>query len=209
MARPGVTRKQVFDTADALVLEGQNPTVLRIRERLGGGSPNTINPLLGEWRAQQERDQAPSQPPVPETVESMLRQVWGAAWKEAQGQLSAEREVLEQARQAAAQERQDWEREIERMDKALNASHRAEERCQSQLEALRQELAGVQADAREAQALAQERQDWLQKRETELASANQARIEAEHAAQALTLEVATLTERCTRMEEWRGASSRR
>ena len=34
MARPGVTREQVFETADALVREGQNPTVVAVRTRL-------------------------------------------------------------------------------------------------------------------------------------------------------------------------------
>ena len=47
MARPGMTREQVFEVADALVREGQSPTVVAVRTRLGGGSPNTINPLLG------------------------------------------------------------------------------------------------------------------------------------------------------------------
>ena len=46
MARSGVTREQVFETADALVREGQNPTVVAVRTRLGGGSPNTITPLF-------------------------------------------------------------------------------------------------------------------------------------------------------------------
>jgi hypothetical protein len=50
MAQAGVTREQVFETADALVREGQNPTVVAVRTRLGGGSPNTITPLLGEWK---------------------------------------------------------------------------------------------------------------------------------------------------------------
>jgi Plasmid replication region DNA-binding N-term len=42
MPRAGITREQVFETADGLVREGQNPTVVSVRARLGGGSPNTI-----------------------------------------------------------------------------------------------------------------------------------------------------------------------
>jgi len=35
--------------ADALLREGERPTIERIRARLGRGSPNTINPLLDAW----------------------------------------------------------------------------------------------------------------------------------------------------------------
>ena len=62
-------------TADALVLEGQNPTVLAVRTRLGGGSPNTITPLLAEWRALNETRQAQAMPPPPQPVEAIMRQV--------------------------------------------------------------------------------------------------------------------------------------
>ena len=65
-----------------------------MRARLGGGSPNTIAPLLAEWKSLHEYKQAASLPPVPEPVEAVLRQVWGAAWQQAQGQLSGEREAL-------------------------------------------------------------------------------------------------------------------
>ena len=65
--------------------EGQNPTVVAVRSRLGGGSPNTITPLLSEWKTLREREQAASLPPVPEPVEAVMRQVWGTAWQQAQG----------------------------------------------------------------------------------------------------------------------------
>jgi len=68
MARSGVTREQVFETADALVREGQNPTVVAVRTRLGGGSPNTITPLLAEWKTLNETKQAAAMPQVPECV---------------------------------------------------------------------------------------------------------------------------------------------
>jgi len=42
MARAGVTFEQVAAAADALVGDGQQPTIRAIRERLGTGSPNTI-----------------------------------------------------------------------------------------------------------------------------------------------------------------------
>lgn len=47
-----VTRELVFEAAEALVAElgGKSPSVRRVRERLGGGSPNAITEFLREWR---------------------------------------------------------------------------------------------------------------------------------------------------------------
>ncbi len=114
MARTGVTREQVFETADALVREGQNPTVVAVRTRLGGGSPNTITPLLAEWKTLNETKQAAAMPAVPEPVEAVMRQVWGAAWQQAQGQLEGEREALGTARKEIAKERAEMLAEIGR-----------------------------------------------------------------------------------------------
>ena len=49
MPRPGVTRADVFNAADALAMRGARPTVERVRNHLGTGSPNTVTPLLDEW----------------------------------------------------------------------------------------------------------------------------------------------------------------
>jgi hypothetical protein len=48
-ARGGVTFGDVSQAADALFRERQRPTVERVREKIGGGSPNTIGPLLDQW----------------------------------------------------------------------------------------------------------------------------------------------------------------
>jgi hypothetical protein len=45
----GITGADVDRAADALLREGERPTIERIRTRLGRGSPNTINPLLDAW----------------------------------------------------------------------------------------------------------------------------------------------------------------
>ena len=48
-ATRGVSAVDVALAADALLREGLRPTIERIREHLGHGSPNTINPLLDQW----------------------------------------------------------------------------------------------------------------------------------------------------------------
>ena len=50
MARQGITFEQVSATADALVGEGQQPTIKAVRDRLTTGSPNTIHEHLKRWR---------------------------------------------------------------------------------------------------------------------------------------------------------------
>jgi hypothetical protein len=125
MARSGVTREQVFETADALALEGQSPTVVAVRTRLGGGSPNTIAPLLAEWKALHESKQAAGMPPVPEPVEAVMRQVWGAAWQEAQAQLEGERDALTAARKEIDKERAEMLAEFGLLDGELDAAREA------------------------------------------------------------------------------------
>ena len=63
MARPGVTAYEISQAAASLVEEGINPTVERVRQRLGGGSNGTIAPLLKQWKQQNTLlDNAPSLP---------------------------------------------------------------------------------------------------------------------------------------------------
>ncbi len=47
--RAGTTLDQVLQAADAVVRSGKRPTIERVRQELGHGSPNTINPLLDQW----------------------------------------------------------------------------------------------------------------------------------------------------------------
>jgi chromosome segregation ATPase len=203
MARSGVTREQVFETADALVREGQNPTVLSVRTRLGGGSPNTITPLLGEWRSLHEQKHAASIPAVPEPVETVLRQVWGAAWQEAQAQLSGEREALASARKALEQERAEMLAEIERLDAALTTTRTELGQGREALETERRAHAQTRSEASEARALAEERAQRITALEAEREQERESRREAETALNALKVEAATLTERAAHAEELR------
>ena len=45
----GITSSDVDRAADALLREGQRPTIEKVRAKIGRGSPNTINPLLDQW----------------------------------------------------------------------------------------------------------------------------------------------------------------
>jgi chromosome segregation ATPase len=57
MARKGITYDEVALVADKLVLENNQPTIQRVREELGTGSPNTIHRHLSSWKETQPQAQ--------------------------------------------------------------------------------------------------------------------------------------------------------
>ena len=168
MARPGVTREQVFEACDALAREGQNPTIVSVRARLGGGSPNTLVPLLAEWKTLHEQQQAASLPPVPGPVELVLRQVWGTAWQEAQGQLAGEREALARAHRDLEQERAEMLAEIGKLDGELEALRESLRQSREALETERQASALARSETSEARAVGQERGERIAAQEIAL-----------------------------------------
>jgi len=48
MAR-GISETDVWNACDALLLEGARPTIERVRQKIGSGSPNTVSPFLETW----------------------------------------------------------------------------------------------------------------------------------------------------------------
>jgi len=48
MAR-GINETDVWNACDALLLEGARPTIERVRQKIGSGSPNTVSPYLETW----------------------------------------------------------------------------------------------------------------------------------------------------------------
>ena len=51
MARTGITYLEVTTAIDKIIASGDEPTIQKIRDVLGTGSPNTIHRFLTEWRA--------------------------------------------------------------------------------------------------------------------------------------------------------------
>jgi hypothetical protein len=112
---PRIGQADVFGAADELLLEGNRPTIDRVRMRLGRGSPNTINEHLDAWWLKlgaRLRDIPGREfPQLPERTAQALLTLWNEALEGAQdtlrGSISArESEVAarEQALSAAAAE---------------------------------------------------------------------------------------------------------
>src|SRR5580658_2811079 len=76
--------------ADALLRQGRKPSVAAIREHLGGGSPNTITPLLAKyWEKLGSRlgDGPEALERVPEALARVTELLWRRALEEARERL--------------------------------------------------------------------------------------------------------------------------
>lgn len=80
----GITEKDVFIACDALVLAGERPTIERVRQKIGRGSPNTVSPMLDAWfkgLGRRLQDPGAFAPPsdVPEPVLQAAQHFWEVA----------------------------------------------------------------------------------------------------------------------------------
>jgi len=83
----GITQADVWQACDALLLEGQRPTIERVRQRIGRGSPNTVSPHLDEWfKHLGSRIKDPgafaAPPALPDPIQQAAKHFWEAALAE-------------------------------------------------------------------------------------------------------------------------------
>ncbi|MDP1901996.1 MAG: DNA-binding protein [Rubrivivax sp.] len=120
MAR-GITEEDVWTACDALLLAGARPTIERVRQRIGRGSPNTVSPYLDTWfKGLGGRIKDPAAfaapPELPDPVQQAAKHFWEVALAEtrrdfdkrlqdglaeAVANVGAEKEKAEQANAAA------------------------------------------------------------------------------------------------------------
>jgi hypothetical protein len=106
-ARRGITPVDVDRAADALLRAGERPTIEKVRQTIGRGSPNTINPLLDQWwrRLAGRLDAGPAAlHRLPEPVAHAAEGLWLQALEEARRRAQLERRS---ARAAFERDRQD------------------------------------------------------------------------------------------------------
>jgi len=114
MAR-GITQEQVNAAADAFVAAGDKPTVEKIRQALGTGSPNTVTRMLDTWRGTlaQRLQEVIKLPDVPAEAGRAFAEVWRLALAHAETiariALTEEQNALFAAQTDLTQERKLWE----------------------------------------------------------------------------------------------------
>ncbi|MBO2007085.1 DNA-binding protein [Serratia marcescens] len=137
MAREGITFEQVAAAADALVGEGQQPTIRAIRERLGTGSPNTVHKHLTA-RREARPVAAAAAPELPQAltaaIAAEIERAAAQARAEIEGrlvqargeavELAAAGEVIEAERDALAEQVAELTRERDTLAGKAAASRR-------------------------------------------------------------------------------------
>jgi hypothetical protein len=94
MAR-GITEKDVLSACDALLLAGERPTIERVRQKIGRGSPNTVSPMLDAWfkglgRRLQDPGAFSPPPDVPSPVLQAAQHFWEVAQAESRRDVEAQ-----------------------------------------------------------------------------------------------------------------------
>lgn len=142
MAR-GITEQEVFEAGDALLMRGVRPTIERVRQELGRGSPNTVNRMLDAWwstLAQRLAGSAPAGLPasLAEACSRLYAQIRQQAVAEAEQREAEVRGTLEEDR-----------RQLEQAQGTLTAERAG---VQATLEALKGELSALRAESQAATA---------------------------------------------------------
>src|SRR6266496_5832052 len=133
MARAIVTQAAVLEAADTLAAAGDEPTIITVQERIGGGSYTTVKRYLEEWKAQRQTNRQPAIE-IPDAIAAkgseFVRSLWIAA-----AALADER---------VAQTREEAQRQIETVRAALADAEAAIGRLEAEGEELAQRLADQQ-----------------------------------------------------------------
>lgn len=170
----GVQKEDVWTAADAILLEGLKPTIERVRQRLGTGSPNTVGPLLEIWfkslgQRLQGQESSDASGNVPGPVMQAAHQLWETA------SAHARQDVEERVRQGLADAVANVEAEKEKAKIASSAAFDATSKadrlekdladCSQLLQQAQQDLAAEKAGAQEVRiALERERNRLIEER---------------------------------------------
>lgn len=205
----GVQQAEVSAAADALLAQGQRPTVDRVRRQLGRGSPNTIGPMLESWFVglaprlgfPSSENGAVNVPPaeIRQAMEALWHLARDQARQEAQKALRDERDQLQAERNQLNEDRNLLARDAAALEERDNLRNAALERAQVQVDELTQQL-------RDMQGTLKQRDNELITVRFSLAHA----VEAKDAAQAEHQQaIQALSEERRRQEERFSATERR
>ena len=89
-----LTREIVLEAADALYEEGEQPSTVKVFQRIGRGSMTTIQKYLKEWRPEAgsgEKESVEMPPEVRDAVGRFAFEMWRRLWAVTQGELEAVR----------------------------------------------------------------------------------------------------------------------
>lgn len=156
-ARALVTQEAVAEAAAQLVAAGDEPTIISVQARIGGGSFTTVKRYLDAWKEAQAAQPTPVAvpPAVREQASAFGRAVWEAALalpeqQIAQARAEAERVIAQLEAEADRHAHQLEEVQLERdaARAALAEATQAEQLAQVRLEEQRVYIASASARSR-------------------------------------------------------------
>jgi len=140
----GIQYEDVAQAADALLHDGLRPTIERIRQRIGRGSPNTVSPMLERWfsalgqRLQTSQPQDTGNDGVPPALWQAAQDWWNQARQAAQQQAAqayaADCEALAVQAQQLAQEKLQLDAREQALNERLRAMEESLQLCSQQLQ---------------------------------------------------------------------------
>ncbi len=139
----GISAGDVELAADALLREGDRPTIEKIRAKIGRGSPNTINPLLDAWwkRLASRLDAGPAAfHRLPESVAHVAEALWMQALDEGRRRAALEQRLAERAASADKQALEVRSHVLSLREGELDSRLKDRERTQAALESQLREL---------------------------------------------------------------------
>ncbi|MGN1056032.1 MAG: DNA-binding protein [Comamonas sp.] len=173
----GVQEADVWAAADALLAEGQKPTIEKVRLHMGRGSPNTVAPMLDAWfstlgaRLGLNQHTQELRNSVPTEVLEAAQVLWSHALEHAQNAAAQAFEAREQAAAALEQQLQAQQAKLAQREEGLlqqkNAMDAALQLAQAQREDLSRRLDEMQQQLTE-------RDQWVQKLRAETAEQRKA-----------------------------------
>lgn len=182
-----ITKEQIFKVADELRAAGITPTLVAVRDKLGGGSFSTISPAMAEWWQRQAEKQARLGESIPHHLAERLgdfgAELWSAALESANGRLVSERAALEATRvqletaqREAAELADHLSAELDQANNRIVALDTAEQKARKEADTLRAQI----TEAQQRVAIAEARATELSKRADDLAS-ELVRLNQQHA----------------------------
>ena len=162
--------------ADALLRQGRKPSVAAIREQLGGGSPNTITPLLAKyWEKLGTRlgDGPESLERVPEALARVTELLWRRALEEAR-----ERLKVVQSPDGTASGVEELQEQVGKLSIALAEARAREGEQLTYLSTLSKERGALRVERASLLALLKSTQSLLQQTSAQVEALQNSRTDA-------------------------------
>lgn len=151
MARQIVTQNAVTEAAEALIVEGAEPSIVAVQARIGGGSYSTVKKFLDVWK-QQRAEAATAAPDTPAEVQAkgqeFARAVWALASREAQAEAQQAKDEAQAEVAAVRGELAEATNEIARLEAVEAAQAATIDQQEAKLREVELALAEAQTQAR-------------------------------------------------------------